>query len=77
MMEGVIRTNFKLNLDHEPKYQVGDIVYNRRVKEHYLIEDIEYRLLGPIYHFRTIETGVADSDSCIKADKSKNLSKVG
>lgn len=59
-----------------PKFAVGDIVYNKHAKEHYLIEGIEDGVFGTYYHFRVLETDSIDTDICERADKSRNLIKV-
>lgn len=69
---GTIKPAFVEN----PKYAVGDIVYNSLANEHYLIEGVLNGFLGTFYNFTVLETGRTSSDTCIRADKSKNLTKV-
>lgn len=62
---------------YNPKYNIGDIVFNARSNLHILIENVDVGIFGATYHFRILENNQTGVDYCEQADKSKNLIKVG
>lgn len=70
---GVFHPSYSTN----PKFAIGDIVYNSLAKQHYLIEGIENSVFGTYYCFRILEQDSTGTDICERADKSRNLTKVG
>lgn len=75
-MESITYTNTVTVKRYTPKFSIGDIIYNKHAKEHYLIEHISDGVFGPRYEFRILETSVTGIDVSEEADKSRNLSKV-
>lgn len=69
-------------MSYEPKYQVGDIIYNSYRDQYYLIEKIITTFVmwtmepAPKYLFTNMTTGKRDTDYCYEADRSRNLTKV-